>query len=140
MSHKIRLPFVFVSFTIASLLLLQIYFYGFHETLAGLSLTIEHGDGGGKNLFQSFLKTNYDERVPDTNGEFHRYAVSSEHQICSQIGSDIMGRGGNAVDSAIATTFCIGVVNCFSSGIGGYVFYGYYYICNFIIIVEVVLC
>lgn len=39
--------------------------------------------------------------------------------MCSDIGVDMMKLGGNAVDSAIATTFCIGVVNCFSSGIGG---------------------
>lgn len=28
--------------------------------------------------------------------------------------------GGNAVDAAVAVLFCIGVINSFSSGIGGY--------------------
>ncbi|KAH8828459.1 gamma-glutamyltranspeptidase [Flagelloscypha sp. PMI_526] len=46
-------------------------------------------------------------------------AVATENQRCSDIGVDIMRKGGNAVDSAIAATFCIGVVNSFSSGIGG---------------------
>ncbi|KAJ7072338.1 gamma-glutamyltranspeptidase [Mycena amicta] len=46
-------------------------------------------------------------------------AVASENVLCSQIGVDVLKAGGNAVDSAIATTFCIGTVNMFSSGIGG---------------------
>jgi gamma-glutamyltranspeptidase/glutathione hydrolase/leukotriene-C4 hydrolase len=39
--------------------------------------------------------------------------------MCSDIGVDTLRLGGNAVDAAVATTFCIGVVNCFASGIGG---------------------
>ena len=41
-------------------------------------------------------------------------AVASENKLCSDIGVDVLKDGGNAVDSAIATTFCIGVVNMFS--------------------------
>lgn len=37
-------------------------------------------------------------------------AVASENKICSDIGIDIMKSGGNAVDAAVGTTFCIGVV------------------------------
>lgn len=41
-------------------------------------------------------------------------AVASENIICSDLGVDVMKDGGNAVDAAVATTFCIGVVNMFS--------------------------
>ncbi|KAH9895138.1 gamma-glutamyltranspeptidase [Cubamyces lactineus] len=46
-------------------------------------------------------------------------AVASENELCSDIGVDVMKDGGNAVDAAVSTTLCIGVVNMFSSGIGG---------------------
>ncbi|KAF9647325.1 gamma-glutamyltranspeptidase [Thelephora ganbajun] len=46
-------------------------------------------------------------------------AVASENVLCSEIGVDVMKNGGNAVDAAVAATFCTGVVNMFSSGIGG---------------------
>jgi gamma-glutamyltranspeptidase/glutathione hydrolase/leukotriene-C4 hydrolase len=45
--------------------------------------------------------------------------VASENAICSQIGVDILKKGGYAVDSVIATGICIGTTNMHSSGIGG---------------------
>jgi Gamma-glutamyltranspeptidase len=41
-------------------------------------------------------------------------AVASENELCSRIGVDVLKDGGNAIDSAVATAFCIGVVNMFS--------------------------
>ena len=41
-------------------------------------------------------------------------AVASENILCSEIGVGVMKDGGNAVDAAVATTFCTGVVNLFS--------------------------
>ncbi|KAJ7346605.1 nucleophile aminohydrolase [Mycena albidolilacea] len=46
-------------------------------------------------------------------------AVATENILCSEIGVDVLKAGGNAVDAAIAATFCIGTVAMYSSGIGG---------------------
>ncbi len=45
--------------------------------------------------------------------------VASDSSICSQIGVDILNEGGNAIDAAIATALCIGLVMPYNSGIGG---------------------
>lgn len=49
----------------------------------------------------------------------HLGAVASESDICSRIGINILENGGNAADSLVGTVFCIGVVGCYHSGIGG---------------------
>lgn len=46
-------------------------------------------------------------------------AVAAENRRCSLIGVDVLKEGGTAVDAAISSTLCTGVVNMFSSGIGG---------------------
>ncbi|KAG9458274.1 hypothetical protein H6P81_002782 [Aristolochia fimbriata] len=46
-------------------------------------------------------------------------AVASEDERCSEIGVAALKAGGHAVDAAVATTLCLGVVNPMSSGIGG---------------------
>ena len=40
-------------------------------------------------------------------------AVASESSICSNIGIDILKCGGNAADSLVATTLCVGVIGMY---------------------------
>uniref|UniRef100_A0A0N5A496 Gamma-glutamyltranspeptidase 1 n=1 Tax=Parastrongyloides trichosuri TaxID=131310 RepID=A0A0N5A496_PARTI len=58
--------------------------------------------------------------------KYKKAAIVSENGLCSEIGRDILLQGGNAVDSAIATLFCLGVVNPQSSGLGGGFFMTFY--------------
>lgn len=46
-------------------------------------------------------------------------AVASETSICSNIGIDLLRRGGNAADALAGTVSCIGVTSMYHSGIGG---------------------
>ena len=59
-------------------------------------------------------------------GSFKNAGVATDHTLCSKIGADVLERGGSAADSAIASTFCTGVANPFSCGIGGGGFLVYY--------------
>lgn len=50
----------------------------------------------------------------------YKGVVAADDSLCSNLGTLLMkGSGGNAIDAAIATTICLGVVNPGSSGIGG---------------------
>ncbi|AFM98344.1 putative gamma-glutamyltransferase [Encephalitozoon hellem ATCC 50504] len=46
-------------------------------------------------------------------------ACTTEVPLCSRLGVKKLMEGGNAMDAAIASTICIGIINSFSSGIGG---------------------
>lgn len=66
-------------------------------------------------------KYDVDETKPDPNLDVtvHKAAVACDVPHCSTLATEILRRGGSAVDAAVTTALCIGSINSFSSGIGG---------------------
>lgn len=48
-----------------------------------------------------------------------RGVVAAQNQVAADVGADVLSKGGNAVDAAIATAYALGAVEPWMSGAGG---------------------
>ncbi|KAL9339178.1 hypothetical protein Peur_068193 [Populus x canadensis] len=65
---------------------------------------------------------NYSQRIEVNNAEIvesEQGVVAADDARCSEIGASVLRQGGHAVDAAVSTALCVGVVNPVGSGIGG---------------------
>jgi gamma-glutamyltranspeptidase / glutathione hydrolase len=58
-------------------------------------------------------------RAAPAQGHSSHGAVASEAKPCTEAGIEMLRRGGSAADAHVATTFCVGVIGMYHSGIGG---------------------
>ena len=68
-------------------------------------------------MSKNLAKETWQIRKPAVRGQGGM--VSTQHYLASQVGVDVLRQGGNAVDAAVAAGLAIGVVEPWSSGIGG---------------------
>ncbi|KAH7667818.1 Gamma-glutamyltransferase protein, partial [Dioscorea alata] len=75
---------------------------------------IDHNDGQIWRRDEPRLRLERKEEVESEVG-----VVAADDGRCSEIGVSMLKLGGHAVDAAVATALCLGVVHPMSSGIGG---------------------
>ena len=78
--------------------------------------------GGNLSVWAVRDENKYDTSIHTEDGdivESEQAVVAADDGRCSEIGVSILRQGGHAVDAAVATTLCLGVVNPMASGLGG---------------------
>lgn len=113
------IPFKFLKFFILSLTTIVYAADSIINLRSGTNLLLQRFTVLKQSIHVDNNDEGQDETVRRSSGEYFSAAVASENPQCSKIGKSILVAGGNAVDSAISTLLCIGVINNFSSGIGG---------------------
>lgn len=78
--------------------------------------------GGNISVWKLRGGNKHDEKIQTGETEIvesDEAIVAADDGRCSEIGASFLRQGGHAVDAAVATALCLGVVNPMSSGIGG---------------------
>lgn len=90
--------------------------------LALLTVTVVGLILGGNSLDWILRGENKHSRrgvINDDIVESEQGVVAADDGRCSEIGASMLRKGGHAIDAAVATALCLGVVNPMASGIGG---------------------
>ena len=93
----------------------------FNFSLFSTFLVLGLAFGSSKTSWRVIIKDKYNGRAQTHDSEIvsKRGVVAADDGRCSEIGASMLRKGGHAVDAAVATALCLGVVNSMSSGIGG---------------------